>query len=562
MSASPPSNDPAPPRLPASLAGLLDRIRGRHLAVAVAEFPVWLLAGLSLAWLAQGGVDRWLNLSWTVRCVLLALDVVGACWLLYRYALKPWLKRLNREGAALLVEREVPDFRSALISAVEFASPQSDAPPQSAALVRHLIDEVTEKAKSPGLVERVVHTTRLKTAFKWMAAPLVIALGVLLACQPVSWLVVKRILLSHEAFPPDTRAFAVSGDLEIDEGGDVALSAKAEGVVPPEGRLVITHGDDRTESLAVSAGANGSAEFSQVVKNVRAPFHYHFEINDGRSEDHAVKVNYPPSVKDLRFVQVYPPYTRLPETVMPPGGLKLLEGSTLRIEGTTSKEVRSGTVTVKGGEVTDLTLVDPEKTAFRNAMVVPGSGWKSLSLHLVGRDGDGSVQDPVYPVELLRDRPPSVAMTLPQKEFITAVATATIPVAFEAVDDFALNYVALNYRVMHGDQSSESPTANGRIPVEIPNGSAELKRRINWNLGRIIPSPAAGDSIVFWIEAVDNNGVNGIQTSRSTEHTVLIVTEEQKRQELLEQIARKAEDIERLYDQQRAINVRTENSAR
>lgn len=556
----PPSS--SAPRLPSSLATLLDRIRGRHLAVGVAEFPVWLLAGLSIAWLAQGAVDRWLNLSWTVRCVLLALDALGVAWLLVRYVVKPWLKRLNREGAALLVEREVPEFRSGLISAVEFASPHSDAPAQSAALVRHLIDDVAEKAKAPGLAERVVHTAKLKTALKWMASPVVVALAVFFACQPVSLLVVKRILLSHEAFPPDTRAIALSGDMEIDEGGDVALSARAEGVVPPEGKLRITHGDGRTESVTVQTSANAPSDFTQVVKNVRGPFHYRFELNDGMSAEHAVKVNYPPSMKELRFIQVYPPYTRLPETVMPAGGLKLLEGSTLRIEGTASKEIRSATMTMKGGEVTDLTLIDPEKTAFRNAMVVPGAGWKSLSLHLIGRDGDGSVQDPVYPVELVRDRPPSVSMTKPEKDTITAVMNATIPVEFQAVDDFALNYVALSYRVMHGDQNSDSPTASGRIPAEIPNGGSEIKRKIQWNLGRILPQVSAGDSIVFWIEAVDNNGVNGSQTSRSTEHSILIVTEEQKRQELLEQIARKAEDIERLYDQQRAINVRTENSIR
>ena len=62
---------------------MLDAVRRRWLAVRVAEFPVVLLAVIALAWVLQATADRWLELSWTARAVLLALDGAAVLALLW-----------------------------------------------------------------------------------------------------------------------------------------------------------------------------------------------------------------------------------------------------------------------------------------------------------------------------------------------------------------------------------------------------------------------------------------------------------------------------------------------
>lgn len=548
-------------QLPAPLARVLDQVRHRHLAIRLAEFPVCLLAALAVAWSIQGVADRVFDLSWNARCAMLVADGLIVLALLWRFVVRPLRQRFDRKAAALFVERGIPEFRTSLISAVELSADESQ--PHSRPLVAQLMKDVTTRLEKTDVVAQVVKPDRVKRLATWMALPFGFALALFFFGLPVSGLVMKRIFLSNEAFPAQTTVVVVTRDLEIEEGGEVALTARAQGVVPPEGRLVVTRPGKAPEVIPVAPSGEGG-EFTQLVKNVREPFGYHFELNDGVGPEHRVTVLYPPSLKELRFVQVYPGYTKLPETEMRPTSLKLLEGSKLRVEGVGSKPLRGGSVIIKTAEEPLVVAFQPgeDHVTFRSELAVPGAGWKNISVHLDGREGDGSLKDPVYPVQLVRDRPPFVTLLAPKQETLSVVATATIPVAAEATDDFGLTSVTLYYRVLRPKLDGSTEEAeSGRIPFELKWGERTWKHALNWNIGRIVPAVTAGCNIVFWIEANDNNGA-AFATGRSAERTIRVVSEEQKRAELLEEIARKAADIERLYQQQRAINVRTDSAVR
>jgi hypothetical protein len=551
------------PKLPAGLARLLDQVRTRHLALTLAGFPIYLLATIAIAWSLQGIADRVFDLSWGARCVLLLLDTVGMLWLVARLIVRPWMQRLDRKAAALLVERGIPEFRSSLISAVELSEPGADVLPQSRPLVEHLLNETSALAKQSDIVARVLPPDRLKKFALRMSLPVVAAVALLVAGLPASGLLLKRILLSRENFPAETVVVAVTGNLRVDEGGDATLTARAQGVIPTGGKLVITRGSAPVEVIPVAPVTSGGNEFSLVVRNIREPFTYHFELNDGVGAAHEMSVHYPPVVKELRFTQIYPSYTRLPETVMSPTALKLLEGSTLRIEGTGSKELHAGVVWINGApDPVNLTLAKPGKTAFRADLTVPAAGWKSLSVHIEGAEQDGSINDPEYPLQIERDKPPSINLTLPKDEMVGVLMNSTVPISFEVADDYGFSSVTLSYQVFRplADGNTEQ-AESGSIPFKAPDGIRLWKRAFDWNLARLVPAVPMGGNIVFWIEVADNNGgPAGPSSIRSPEKTIRVVSEEQKRLELLERMAEKAAEIEQLYEQQRSINGRTESA--
>lgn len=563
MSASPPTSDaPCGTSLPAGLARILDQVRRRHLLVRLAEFPVLLLASLATAWMLQAAADRVFDLSWNVRSTLLAIDFIGVLWLLLRFVVRPWRQRLDREDAALFIERGMPEFRTALISAVELAASTADTLPQSRPLVTQLIREVTEHVGRANVVARVIRLDRLKRLLARMSAPVVAALLLLGCGQPVAGLLLRRILLSDEALPTRTHVISVTCDVLVDEGGEAVLTAMAAGEVPPAGRLVVTHLGRPLEVIPVVPSAADVAEFSQPVKNVREGFTYHFELNDSIGPEHQVCVRFPPSAKTLSFVEVPPAYTKLPEIELSPTSLKLLEGSTLRIEGTATKNLRGGQVRIQGQETAvDLTVDDGNAKQFCVAIPVPGSGWKSLTVHLESTDGIGSVGDPVYPIELRRDRPPTVTITLPKDDTITVIANDSVPIGFEVNDDFELTSVVMLYRVFRQlpDGNLET-TGEGKVPLAVPPGGRAWKHRFTWNLARLVPAITTGYNIIVWIEATDNNDITRA-TGRSAERTIRVISEQEKRLELLELLGRKAAEIEQLYEQQRAINSRTEGTA-
>ena len=553
--------------LPAPLARALDRVRSRWLAVRLGEFPVLLVAILSLAWVLQATADRYLDLEWKTRQILLSVNGAVALVLLVIFAILPWWRRLTRPQAALLVERELPQFRTSLISAVELGTTLTSVPPASRALVRKLLADVSHDVQREELAPRVVQARRLGRFMWFMIAALIVAGTCFALARPLSPLLLQRILLSHTPLPAETRVADGSADFDLVAGADAALSAQAQGLIPSSGRLVVTYEGGRMETITISPVGGQPSNFAFTVKNVRQPFLYRFELNDGIGETHHVAVRFPPSVKELRFVQVYPKYTGLPETVMSPANLRLLEGSTLKIEATASAELRGAVLEIKGQDApSPLKISGADKSVVTAELPVPSTGWKSFSLHLEDTHGESSVNDPVYRVELVSDQPPVATLFLPKKETSTVLAQAKIPVAFKVSDDLGLQRVAFHYRVFRpGLAGALEASDEGSFPFEIAPGEKSMSRTMNWELGRLVPPVTAGCSINCWVEAEDTHvtkpGKPGVIT-HSTEKVLIIVTEEQKRQELLEQLGEKAKELERLYDLQRNMNEKTDGSLR
>ncbi|MES2658942.1 MAG: hypothetical protein V4689_10005 [Verrucomicrobiota bacterium] len=558
-------------KLPATLARTLDRVRQGHLLMKLAEFPILLVAGIAAAGCFQALADLVFDLPWGVRLIFLLLDLIAIGWLAWRYAAIPWLKRLDRQGAALLVERGVPELRSSLISTVELSLAGSEVPAGSRLLVQRLVAETTAKVKDLDVAARVVRPDRVRKLALWMLAPVVPAVLLLVIGWPVSGLLVKRVLLSSSPLPADTAVVSVTEDLTIEEGDEVMLGAQAAGVVPSEGRLIVMRAGKPDETFVMPIAKPGSKDFITTLKNVREPFRYRFELNDGIGRTHEVVVRKPPVAKDVRFFQIYPDYTRLPEEELRSSGLKLLDGSTVRIEGSVTKALDSGTVTIKQGETSRTVEFGPrrENNSFTAKLTDAETAWKALSIHLKGREGDESVKDPVYPVQVVPDRLPQVVLASPKEETITALADETIAVAAEVSDDFGLAGLDLHYRVLRPDLNGGfDDSGNGRIPFSLKGGERSFALRLDWNLGRLNPAVSAGTRVVFWIEARDTNSARGRRadrnlppvqdpaTYRTPERTITIVSEGEKRMELLEEFGRKAKEIEQLYDNQREINDR------
>lgn len=550
--------------LPGGLSRALDAVRRRWLAVRVAEFPLLAAVVVALAWAAQAAVDRWLELSWNTRAVLLCLDGLAVLVLFWFLVVLPLARRLNRRKAALLVERTLPEFRSSLISAVEFSGKGSEIPPGSRALVEGLLARVTEQVGGRDIAGSVVGARRLRRIAIASVVGILVAVGFFISALPLSPLLVQRILLSHEVFPDETRVEDRSGEMEVVAGADAVLSAKAVGVVPANGILLVTHPDGREESVPVSPSRTEDGVFQFTVRNVREAFRYRFFLHDGEGQEHGVHVRIPPTLQKITFTQIYPKHTGLPETEMSPSNLRLLVGSKLKIQAVGSSALQSAALEIKGlPEMLPLEVGGDGKDTLTTELIVPESGWKSMSVHLVSAVGEPSVNDPVYRVELVRDRPPVIALMSPKKETITVIPDATVGLSFKVADDFGLKRVALCYRVFRpkGGKALEAAEAS-QLPIHYEQDEKSIVRNFEWDLSLLVPRVPVGGSITYWIEAEDNNPLKEASISRSVEKIIRIVSEEQKRDELLELMGQRAMEIEKLYELQKTMNEKTDDSIR
>lgn len=550
--------------LPAGIRQMLARVKSRQLGLKAGEFPVFLAAALALLWMGQALADRYLDLPLNVRRFLLLADGLAALALFYRLAWQPWRRRLNLRSAALWVEQKMPGFRSSLISAVDLTSDRAEFPGASQPLVRHLVDQVSAEVGKTDIAGTLFPATRLKRQAIATGVLLVLVLALFLGNLPLSGLLVKRIFLSTTPLPPDTSVVMLSGDLQLDPGMDASLSARAVGVIPPRGSLVVRYPNGETDTVEVRPSREDPQIFTHVIKNVRGSFRYHFELHDGIGPDHGVTVMIPPSLKEIRFTQIYPAYTGLPETVMQPSSLRLLQGARLRLEASANLPLGSAVLEIAdegGRHELPVSGADQDRLIFEQT--VPAKGWKSLTLRLKSVEGMASIQDPVYRVEILSDQAPLVTLLQPKKDRLTLLAREKLPLAFRVSDDYGLKRVELQYRVFRPGLSELSEaTEAGSIAVEIPAGEKVLTQSLEWDLGRLIPPLTPGCRVSYWMEAEDNNTATGPSVSRSVRKRVEIVSEEQKRLELLELLGERARAVEKLHEMQRMTNEKTDQSLR
>lgn len=554
----------SPIPLPAPIRGVLDKVIRRQLAFRLAEFPALLLTLLPLMFLLQAAADRVFNLPWGTRLVLLLIDLGATGALFYFFAVLPWRRKLNLRTAALLVERTLPRLRTGLISAVELAAAPPAFPEGSSLLVQRLIRNVSLEMQRGGIPAQVVQATRLRKRLKWMAAALVLTIGAFCIYYPKSVVLGKRIFLSRAPLPTQTLVLALTRDASIPAGSDFELAAKAEGVLPRNGKVLVVYDDGRKETINVTSKPVEPSVFTVNLINVRQPFRYRFQLNDGVGSEYQVAIRVLPSLSLTKFTQIYPAYTGLKETEMSSGNLTLLAGGKLRIEAESSQPLKSAVLELKGLEQKiPMEITGADKRSVKAEIPTPREGLAALTIHLESTIGESSVNDPVYRVELVQDKPPTAALLAPKGEKITVLSNGKPSLTYTVRDDFGIRDVALVYEVFRiGGDGQPDLAEKGRLPLSPSSPQTTLKNTMVWDLGKLIPPLVVGSTVSYWIEVKDNNAVPGPATGISQKKTIEVVSEEAKKMELLEELSKKADEIERLSKSQRNVNDKTDNTIR
>lgn len=548
-----PPGTPLP--LPPVIVRSLRQVMSRHWRVSLAECAALLLAFIPALWVVQALADWWFNLPWLVRFILLAADLGVAGYVIYRFAYRPLRKPLTLETAALRVEKEIPEFRSALISAVELSAGRPGCAQGSLALVQELLARVTAKVQATPIASRVIKTAHLKRWRKWALISAIVALAAGAVFWPKSRVLVERILLSTVPLPTRTVVVPITRDESTVVGADVKLSARADGVVPRSGVLHVVFANKDRQEIPVSATSEDDAVFTVTMQNVQQSFTYHFALNDGVGPDFAVAAKTAPVLETVRFGQTYPAYTGMPEAEMSAGNLTLLAGSRIRIEGRATQPLREATVRLEGlNTEVKAETGKPDAQSFRGEFVVPKEGLTGLSLLLTNTAGVVSQENTVYRVELVEDRAPVVELLSPSGERLSVLLTSKPRLAFTVKDDFAVKKLTLKYELTRPALPGvESATETGEVPLTLSkDGSAS--QIFTWDLAAQKPALSEGSTLSYWIEAEDNNDATGPGIGQTPKKTLAVVSQAEKRAEMLEILGARAAEIEEISDTQKKVN--------
>src|SRR2546430_14925846 len=123
------------------LAEKIASVRRKH-ALVVALRGACAMLGVAVLLLAVGMLLDWyIEFPWRVRAAILAIDLTVLTYMFLTYVVAPVIWGPDEDEAALMVERERPEFATRLIASVQLGRPGAVAAGGAPTIVRAMISQ-------------------------------------------------------------------------------------------------------------------------------------------------------------------------------------------------------------------------------------------------------------------------------------------------------------------------------------------------------------------------------------------------------------------------------------
>ena len=222
----------------ALLAAKLAGVRRKHVGVTAGTGAGMAVGVLIILLAAAMLCDWWLDFPRAARALTLALTLGVTGFIVWRFVVRPIRHQPDDDSVALRVEKARPQFRSRLISSIQFSRPGALSPGAAVSLARMTIAETEELAAPLGFTE-IISTKEFKKVSVWAVAVLALGLFAFMYGGEVSRDLLKRAFLSSTLVPRHTRVEVLTGDTRIGLGDPIRIEARARGVVPQAGKLIV-----------------------------------------------------------------------------------------------------------------------------------------------------------------------------------------------------------------------------------------------------------------------------------------------------------------------------------
>ena len=532
-----PSQSPLPPRLARKLTALGQRYRfvksGGHIARYISSAVMLLTVQMFLDWL--------IDLPWYARAPILGADI----WLTVSFArrhLMPLLAPPGHEACALMVEKNWAELRGRVIAAVQLA--QASISANFPGLVSAVQQEADLKTSALDFGE-IVPTGLLSRRLVLAVGALVFWIGLMILAAPGSVALLERVFLLPAKVPRRTEVVCLSKDMVIPVGDSILLEAEAHGIVPSHGRVTLVDSAGRIQEITLDPERDHPDRFSLKVDRVEQPLTYTIRLNDGVSDSYQVKTVPRPGIDSIDCEQTYPAYTGLDPVKRTVANLALLAGSRLKIHAVANSKIVSASIKLVGIDKSlPLAVGGADANDLQGEIAIPAQRLTGFSMELTNEAGITSGDDTQYRIDLIPDHPPTIQLTYPERlqELFTLKAKPAI--AFVASDDYGLAKVTLCYRIVPSqdpadDTGAAPPPPAPPVRIEMNMGQGHplnLKDGYPWDLAAVRPALAEGQTLEYWMEAEDANDVTGPGITESEHHTIKLVSEVEKKADVMSRL--------------------------
>jgi hypothetical protein len=228
-----------------------------------------------------------------------------------------------------------------------------------------------------------------------------------------------------------------------------------------------------------------------------------------------------PITGDVELTYRYPAYTGLqPRTVSGSGGeVTAPAGTVVELRTRSDRPVVQAGLLVNGEPVP---LQVEHERDLSGTLLVRKTGTYAVAFY--GRTGREVARGPDVPLTAEPDAPPKVSLLLPTSD-LEVDADSEVVLRWEATDDYGLASLALVFQ--------KPGLAETRVPLPLEAGK-KSQGTWHWALAGLKLSP--GDRLSYFLEATDNNAVDGAQKGSSRSQTLHVYSAAEHRQEALQKV--------------------------
>jgi hypothetical protein len=487
-------------------------IRKYYLNALIRGLIYFLSLGVAI-WIAVSLLEYFGRFDSSVRTFLFYLSIFLFLLLFAKHLLKPILKyfalgkRISHEQAAIIIGQHFKEVEDQLINLLQLKSSFSEYPTD---LIEASISQKIEKLK-PIPFSLAINLSENKRYLKYLLAPAMALMAIVLFSPEVISESNKRIVAYGEEFEPlaPYRIVLESDSLQAFKNEDFKLKVFLEGEQLPNQLKV------QFEGQRYLMNRKSARKYEYTFKALDRSFEFRLFDGEFTSKSYRLTVLPRPSLVSFKVELLYPSYlNKKNESFNNQGDLVVPEGTIAKWYFKT-KETEAFSFFV-GDSVKSLNQVSEGTFYYKQQLM------KSGQYGLKAENELFSQKDTLwYDLEVIPDLRPSIELDV-QKD-----STNPKSLFFKGFIKDDYGFSRLNFFVK--TQSKEQTSSNfkqQKIPINTALPQTEFYHSLNINDFQL----AAGESISYYFEVWDNDGINGSKSSKTPTYTFKAPSEEQLKQ--------------------------------
>ncbi|UII28259.1 hypothetical protein LVD15_07485 [Fulvivirga maritima] len=461
-----------------------------------------------------------------IRAILLFLFVGVALWAMGKYVVIPLIsllkneKAMSDEEAAKKIGQHFPEINDKLLNIIQLQKFQG-------ALVQASILQKSDIIASYEFTE-AVDFKRNRSYVKYLVVPLVVLLSVLIISPSFITSSSSRIIEFNREFVPEA---PFSFELENDEliafkNEDFNLKLNLDGDVLPENAYIVLN--DRMIKMSPEEGS-----YTYTFSKIQDDKNFSFQAAGYNSSTYHVKVVDRPNIKNFNVYLDYPAYLgKKNERLNNTGNLQIPEGTQVKWQ---LKTIQSEEATIGFDKSDSLyTLQNIDNQVFEFEKQFFNSQIYSLNLK---NQYSNNKEKILYKIDVVKDQYPEIDLSTYQDTTMYNY----IALGGNISDDYGLTQLKLFYTINEKGKNGKGKTKS--INIAISKNQNSQRYYYQWFLDSL--NIEEGNSINYYLQVWDNDGVNGRKSAKTGTYSFKLPTKSEIKDQVDKTNAKTEKDIDK-----------------